>query len=277
MFSFANGFSADVGGAVGTPLGGATRSGGRLALNGSTAYVQLDRPLVQYLDFTVALFAREAVTQPGYVEFISQGFSGAGGYLGRDPSGIIRMSDVWNNTGVAMPNDHLEHHYAVTYQAATGFTSLYVDGQLRATQYLPANFRFRGGNFTRFGRQFDPFGEFLNGELDDVTVHGRVLSAAEIQTLARRTPDLSCSAEGSLVSGGGASTFVTFENQSGEAIRVHWLDFSGGRVLYRVLPAGTAYTQQTYVTHPWIVTGATSGRCYGIWQPIASGRIVRIQ
>jgi hypothetical protein len=40
------------------------------------------------------------------------------------------------------------------------------------------------GTNTRFGRQFDPFGEYFNGELDDVRICGNALSEADVARIA---------------------------------------------------------------------------------------------
>jgi hypothetical protein len=279
LFSFANGANADVGGGVGTLFGGAVTSGGKLVLNGATAYAELNQRLVGSTgSLTMAFFAREAVTQSGWVEFVSQGQSGAGFYVGRDPSGIIRVSDFWISTGVPMPADNLEHHYAVTFDDVTATSRLYVDGQLAATRSGPLATGTGPGNNTRFGRQFDPFAEFLNGTLDDLIVLPAALSAGDVQAIARRSSDLACSAEGSLFSGNGPGTWLVFENQASEPVHVDWLDFLGRRVRYNTaLPVGGTSLLGTFITHPWIITGASSGTCYGIWMPTPSGRIVRVQ
>ncbi|GCD93133.1 protein kinase domain-containing protein [Embleya hyalina] len=50
------------------------------------------------------------------------------------------------------------------------------------------------------------------------------------------------------------STRIEFVNRRGEAVRIHWLDYQGHRVFYMRLDPGMSYIQQTYVSHPWIVT-----------------------
>jgi hypothetical protein len=47
---------------------------------------------------------------------------------------------------------------------------------------------------------------------------------------------------------------ITFINKSGQEVKIYWLDFSGRRVLYTILEANKSYSQQTYLTHPWLVT-----------------------
>lgn len=62
------------------------------------------------------------------------------------------------------------------------------------------------------------------------------------------------------------TTTMAFVNRSAGPVSVYWLDFGGSRVRYQVLEAGTSYTQQTYLTHPWVVVDA-QGRCRGPFMP----------
>ena len=62
------------------------------------------------------------------------------------------------------------------------------------------------------------------------------------------------------------ATTMAFINKSAKPVSVYWLDFGGSRVRYQVLEAGTSYTQQTYLTHPWVVVDA-KGRCRGPFMP----------
>ena len=50
-------------------------------------------------------------------------------------------------------------------------------------------------------------------------------------------------------------TEVRFENQTGQTIKIYWLDYSGNRKLYKILPDKQAHIQATFVTHPWLITG----------------------
>ena len=277
LFSFAaNGANADLGGGTGSLLGGAALVNGKLALNGVSAYQQLNQRLVPLSgSFTVEMFARQSTPQNDFIELISQGVSGSGFYLGHDPSRLIRASDAWIATGIGFPNDGLEHHYAVSYDAPTNMSRLYIDGTEVASR-VGTMTRGPTGNLTRFGRQYDPSLEFFAGELDNVGIHGSALFPSDIQRLASRAPDTACSSEGPLVSGAGLASTIVFENRTGEAIRVEWLDFTGQRVLYATLPNGASYAQSTFHSHPWIITGQSSSHCYGIWFPVKKGRIVTI-
>jgi hypothetical protein len=278
LFSFSSNANADAGVGVGALFGGATLVGGRLAVDGTSGFVQVGSRLVPASgSLSVMLFAREAAAKATYVEFISQGLSGSGFYVGHTPTGMIRVSDAWQDTGIPMPADNLEHHYAVTFDAVTNLISLYVDGQLKANRIAPIARGIAGGNDTRFGKQFDPFTEQLGGTVDNVSIYPSALSATEVQTLSRRSADLPCTAEGTVFSGAGTPSQLVFENQTGEAVRIEWLNSVGLRVLYvPSLANGNSYTQGTFLTHPWIVTGLTSGKCYGIWRSVSTGRIVTV-
>ena len=56
------------------------------------------------------------------------------------------------------------------------------------------------------------------------------------------------------------STVVNFHNKSSRRVQVIWLDYQGQPVWYRDLRPGKAYSQQTYVTHPWMCVESDSGR-----------------
>lgn len=75
-----------------------------------------------------------------------------------------------------------------------------------------------------------------------------------------------CAEEGTIRSGTGASTYVRFTNNSAGRITVYWLNTLGRRVEYRKLAKGESYEQQTFVTHPWLITGE-QGQCLGIYTP----------
>jgi len=47
---------------------------------------------------------------------------------------------------------------------------------------------------------------------------------------------------------------LTFANRSGQTVNIYWIDFGGNRQLYQTLKSGGTFTQQTYLTHPWLVT-----------------------
>jgi von Hippel-Lindau disease tumor supressor len=78
-----------------------------------------------------------------------------------------------------------------------------------------------------------------------------------------------CKGEGKLRSKNSkVATEVIFANRTARNVEVYWLDFKGRRVFYMKLTPGASYTQQTYVTHPWIVV-SSDGKCYGPYKPKA--------
>ena len=56
------------------------------------------------------------------------------------------------------------------------------------------------------------------------------------------------------------STHVTFTNRSSRNVVTLCLNYDGEPVKHHELGPGESYTQQTYVTHPWIVVETDSGR-----------------
>ncbi len=96
---------------------------------------------------------------------------------------------------------------------------------------------------------------------------------AQAQTVLNPLP---CSQEASLESlNSNVSTTVDFQNQTSQTVRIYWLNFSGMRVLYDALSAGTDYVQGTFVTHPWVVTDL-SDTCIAIFEPVSGAGVARI-
>jgi hypothetical protein len=86
-----------------------------------------------------------------------------------------------------------------------------------------------------------------------------------------------CAAEvGSRSINGRHTTEVVFVNKRAQTITIWWLDYKGKRVQYNTLASGDHYTQQTYVTHPWVVTD-TQGQCLGLFFPDAQRRTIDVQ
>ena len=69
---------------------------------------------------------------------------------------------------------------------------------------------------------------------------------------------------------------ITFVNHSGQSVNVYWLDFGGNRQLYKTLEAGGSFTQQTFLTHPWLITDA-NGQPWNVYMPEAQPRTVDLQ
>ena len=104
---------------------------------------------------------------------------------------------------------------------------------------------------------------------DNSSAFGANVTAARAKAAALSSSLLqfACSLEPTLHSITGlVSTSIQFVNQTTGPVTVYWLDYQGQRVFYNTLAAGQSYDQQTFLTHPWVVTDA-SGACLGIWLP----------
>jgi hypothetical protein len=87
--------------------------------------------------------------------------------------------------------------------------------------------------------------------------------------------DVGCAGESGLRSIDDTTvTEVIFFNQSPAPIRTYWLDHEGNRKFGSEIRPGDSYVQQTYVTHPWVVTKSSAKSCVAIFQPEASASIV---
>jgi Putative Ig domain/VHL beta domain/Thrombospondin type 3 repeat len=94
------------------------------------------------------------------------------------------------------------------------------------------------------------------------------LAAASVDAEPVLTP-LSPTLEGSLMSiVGDTPTSIRFVNQSSGVRNIIWLDYTGHRVFYNSLQPGQSYIQQTFLTHPWLITTA-QGEGLAIYLPIA--------
>jgi VHL beta domain len=71
------------------------------------------------------------------------------------------------------------------------------------------------------------------------------------------------------------STNLRFVNNSPANVNIYWLDYEGKRVFYRSLSVGEQYVQQTYLTHPWLITDINDNALY-LYFPDAQDRAVEI-
>jgi VHL beta domain len=80
---------------------------------------------------------------------------------------------------------------------------------------------------------------------------------------------LSCEKEFNLRSlNADRSTTIRLINRGSQTFKVYWIDYWGRRQHYWDLAPGEHYDQQTYVTHPWVITESGSDQpCRGIFQP----------
>ncbi len=72
---------------------------------------------------------------------------------------------------------------------------------------------------------------------------------------------------------------VVGENDETQA-KIYWIDYNGRPKFYKHLFAGQSYTQQTYMTHPWLITYPAPGGgedCGRVYMPRRSMRTVVIR
>jgi hypothetical protein len=65
------------------------------------------------------------------------------------------------------------------------------------------------------------------------------------------------------------STYVNFVNRRDDVIRAYWINYQGERVFYAQLDPDRSYRQQTFVSHPWVITDRNN-RCLSIYFPRAN-------
>lgn len=178
------------GGAAGTPSGATFTeglAGQALSFDGND-YVQIPRSIQD--DFTIEFWVNTTYVGNG----TNQWWNGAGLVdsdipFANDDFGVslgqgkvlfgTGKPDVTIRSGVIA--DGLWHHVAATRKRSTGALNLYVDGALVAsgtggTQSLSAATSLRIGSLQTGGPYF-------RGKLDEVTLYGRDLSAAEVATI----------------------------------------------------------------------------------------------
>jgi autotransporter-associated beta strand protein len=175
---------------------------GALCLDGQGNYVSSARSNVNPNVFTLALWFRTTSDMGGRLLGFSRVKTGASsGNIDRcidmTPSGVLRFSinpGTRQTLATTRPyNDGQWHHVAATLSA--GGMALYVDGECLAANTAVTN----GLNYTgywRVGYDFDSYygaDLYFQGLVDDVRIHGRVLSAAEILTLATNSDALAVS------------------------------------------------------------------------------------
>lgn len=113
----------------------------------------------------------------------------------------------------------------------------------------------------------------LNTEPDIVIEGGASEPQPAPQLPAPRPPApaqvklLDCALEASLRSSKfDRATRVQFVNETAHERRTYWINYEGRRVPYSTLAPGESYTQETYVTHPWVMTDGAE-RCVAIYLP----------
>lgn len=183
---------------VWVPDGG--RVGGALSFDGNGDFVIVPRhaTLEPLESMTVSLWAKMADIGGGFCDLVRKADSNRAGYLvrwhhfddhlwwrlDRDSYPLIHVEDPQITT----PYLGAWHHITGTYDAATGTSSLYVDGALlNSITGFSGPLEHTDDLYLMWSDH--PGQVAAQGLLDDVRVYSRALSLPEIQSLAAAVPD----------------------------------------------------------------------------------------
>ncbi len=178
-FSNSSGVVDTVGSDNGTLMNGATISGGTLNLNSaSSQYVQFNSYLLPTSGaYSVEITASGVPSTSAYSEMISQGSSGGPGfYIGTNPttspSPDIRLGDSLGTINVAFPSSGSN---TFLFSSSASGSDLWINGTL---VYNTTNFATigTGGTDTRFGSQFQSYGEYFNGSIASVMIYNTAVT-----------------------------------------------------------------------------------------------------
>lgn len=98
-----------------------------------------------------------------------------------------------------------------------------------------------------------------------LTHHSSVFAQSKTVVLEPR----SCASEASLRSkSSNFSTNVQFINKKPFRVKVYWIDFEGKRQHYFDLEPNQTRWQQTFISHPWVITSSGGNQpCLSIFLP----------
>ena len=74
---------------------------------------------------------------------------------------------------------------------------------------------------------------------------------------------------------GDQPTELVFVNKKSHPVRIYWINYDGGRKFYAEVRPHQEHVQQTYRTHPWVVTDRQEN-CLGVYFPHRHGKRVVI-
>lgn len=93
--------------------------------------------------------------------------------------------------------------------------------------------------------------------------------APQVTVSATRALEVRCAEQSRLRSeNSNERASIRFVNNSGTALVIQWVDFSGRLKEYGVLQAGAEMTQETFTTHPWIAA-YQEGSCHQMFLPVS--------
>lgn len=111
---------------------------------------------------------------------------------------------------------------------------------------------------------------------------GNLISSALDKSFAPTAPEQpahekSCKAQATLRSQESKTPVkLRFINESGATLILQWIGYNGALKEYATLPPGADVTQDTFMTHPWIVA-YQEGSCRQIFLPASGVSIARLR
>ena len=75
---------------------------------------------------------------------------------------------------------------------------------------------------------------------------------------------------------GNQKTEIEFINKKQEPIKVFWMDYNGNAVFYKMMKPSEKYTQNTFMTHPWLITDSNNKKL-DIYYPENKKRTIIIE
>ncbi|MGH9962637.1 MAG: hypothetical protein ACREBC_36905 [Pyrinomonadaceae bacterium] len=89
----------------------------------------------------------------------------------------------------------------------------------------------------------------------------------EYSKLDKGLKQIDCSQESALRSTSfDTKTLITFRNETSRTVKVYWIDYEGDRISYGTLKPRESRSQQTFLTHPFVLTDLDD-KCIGIFLP----------
>ena len=160
-------------------------SGNCFDFDGVDDYMQCNSPVIPTSgDFTLSIWAKTLIVNNVF-EIISQNAGGVANFYLGYINGYIRAGDSWGDTGVLYPTDEEWHNFTVAKNSSN--TYLYIDGvQVAERGYAILN---PAGSEFRLGRQYDSYGGYFKGQLDELRVWNTCLTQEQVQNKMNRCFD----------------------------------------------------------------------------------------
>ncbi|WP_436517775.1 LamG-like jellyroll fold domain-containing protein [Ekhidna sp. To15] len=153
-----------------------------LAFDGTDDYVSATGPDLAGQSFSLEFWAQRTENKYAMVFFMGSAEANKGLFLAFRNDNVafgFYSDDIDTETTIT---DSDWHHYGFTYDQSTKLQSIYIDGELDITR--TANDDFTGSTDMLIGRLLDNDTRFFKGNLDELKIWNRVLTAQEVSQSA---------------------------------------------------------------------------------------------